>query len=100
MRLGHISEQVLQVLHKRSALLGIKYCKLDLCKFCIMSRQRRVAFSTSQYKTKGLLDLIHTDLWGPSPVISIGGARYYVTFINDFSRKVWVHFLKQKSEIF
>jgi len=46
-RLGHISERGLQVLHKRSALTGIKYCKLDLYKFCIMGRQRRVAFSTS-----------------------------------------------------
>jgi len=53
-----------------------------------MSRQRRVAFSTSQHKIKGSLDLIHTDVWGPLPVASMGGARYYVTFIDDFSRKV------------
>ena len=65
-----------------------------------MSRQRRVAFSTSQHKTKGLLDLIHTDVWGPSLGSSIGGARYYVTFIDYFSRKVRVYFLKQKSEVF
>jgi len=65
-----------------------------------MGRQRRIAFSTSQHKTKGLLDLIHMDVWGPSPVASIGGARYYVIFIDDFSRKVWVYFLKQKSEVF
>ena len=40
------------------------------------------------------------DGWGPSPVASIEGVRYYVTFIDDFSRKVWVYFLKQKSEVF
>ena len=71
MRLEHMSERGLQALHKRSALPGIKYCKLDLYKFCIISRQR-VAFSTSQHKTKGLLDLIHTNVWGPSLVASIG----------------------------
>ena len=60
MRLEHMSERDLQVLHKRSVLPGIKYCKLDLCKFCIMDKQHKVAFSTSQHKTKGLLDLIHT----------------------------------------
>ena len=48
----------------------------------------------------GLLDLIYTDVWGPSPVASVGGARYYVTFIDDFSRKLWVYFLKHKSEVF
>jgi len=100
MRLGHMSERGLQVLHKRSALPGIKYCKLDLCKFCIMGRQHKVDFSTSQHKTKGFLYLIHTDVWEPSSVASIGSARYFVTFIEDFSRKVWVYFLKQKSEVF
>jgi len=64
MRLGHMSERGLQALHKISALSGIKYCKLDVCKFCIMGRQRRVAFSTSQHETKGLQDLIHTNVWG------------------------------------
>ena len=39
-------------------------------------------------------------MWGPSPIASIGGVRYYVTFIDDFSRKVWIYFLKQKSEVF
>ena len=38
MRLGHMNERGLQDLHKRSALPGIKYCKLDLCKFYIMDR--------------------------------------------------------------
>ena len=65
-----------------------------------MSRQRRIAFSESQHKTKGLLDLIHTDVWGSSPVASIGGARYYITLIDDFSKKFWVYFLKNKSKIF
>jgi len=100
MHFGHMSERGLQALHKKSALPGIKYCKLDLCKFCIMGRQHRVAFSTSQHKTKCFLDLIYTDVWGPSSVASIGGARYYVTFIDNFSRKVWVCFLKQKSKVF
>ena len=100
MRLGHINERGLQVLHKRDALSGIKYCKLNLCNFCIMGGQRRVAFSTSQNKTKGLLDLIQMNVWGPSLVASIGGAKYYIMFIDDFSRRVWVYFFKQKSEVF
>ena len=65
-----------------------------------MGRKRRVAFSTSKCKTKGLLDLIRMNVWGPSPVASIRGARYYVTFIDNFSRKAWVYFLKQKSKVF
>jgi len=43
---------------------------------------------------------MYTNVWGPSPVASIGGARYYVTFIDDFSRTILVYFLKQKLEVF
>jgi len=100
MCLGHMSEKGLQVLHGKGVLPGIKSCKLDFCEFCIMGRQRRASFSTSKSKTMGLLDLIHTDVWRPSLVLSVGGARYYVTFIDDHSRKLWVYILKQKSEVF
>jgi hypothetical protein len=48
----------------------------------------------------GKLELVHTDLWGPAPVASLGGSRYYITFIDDSSRKVWVYFLKNKSDVF
>ena len=44
--------------------------------------------------------MVHTDVWGPSPISSLGGSRFYVTFIDDFSRKVWVYFLKHKSDVF
>ena len=46
-----------------------------------MGRKYRIAFSALQHKTKGLLDLIRTDTWGPSLEAAIGGARYYVIFI-------------------
>ena len=39
-------------------------------------------------------------MWGPSPIVSFGGSRYYITFIDDSSRKVWVYFLKNKSGVF
>ena len=46
------------------------------------------------------LELVHTDLWGPSLVASLGGSRYNITFIDDSSRKVWVYFLKNKFDVF
>ena len=46
------------------------------------------------------MELIHSDVFGPIKQISIGGMRYMVTFIDDFSRYVWVYFVKEKSEAF
>ena len=71
MCLGHMSERGVRALHSK-VLPSIKHYKLNLCKFCIIGRQSRVAFTTSVHKTKGLLDLVHTDVWGPSPVASVG----------------------------
>jgi hypothetical protein len=42
MRLGHISEQCMLELHKKNLLKGVKTCKLDFCKFCILGKQNRV----------------------------------------------------------
>jgi transposase InsO family protein len=100
MRLGHISERGMRELHKRNLLTGIKSCKLDFCKYCIMGKQGRVRFKTATHKTKGILDFMHSDIWGPVRTPSKGGAQYFMSFIDDYSRKAWVYFLKNKSEAF
>ena len=46
------------------------------------------------------LELVHTDVWGLAQVSSLCGSHYYVTFIDDATRKVWVYFLVQKSDVF
>jgi len=45
------------------------------------------------------LDLVHSDLCGPMSVSSVGGAKYFLTFIDDHSRKIYIYFLKNKSEV-
>jgi hypothetical protein len=43
---------------------------------------------------------IHIDLWGPATITSIGGARYFLTCYHDYSRKIYLSFLKRKSDTF
>ncbi|MCQ7691360.1 DDE-type integrase/transposase/recombinase, partial [Salmonella enterica] len=101
MRLGHMSEKGLSILSKRGLLCGQSTGPLDFCEHCIFGKQKRVSFnSPTVHKTKGTLDYIHSDLWGPAHVQSKGGARYMLTFIDDYSRKVWVYFLKHKNDVF
>lgn len=45
-------------------------------------------------------DKIHTDVWGPASVKSIEGHRYYVAFVDDCTRYVWIFPLFNKSEVF
>jgi transposase InsO family protein len=46
------------------------------------------------------LQLVHSDLCGPLSCPSFYGCNYFLTFIDDFSRRTWVYFLKLKSRVF
>ncbi|KAH9752597.1 hypothetical protein KPL71_014753 [Citrus sinensis] len=50
-------------------------------------------------RSKCILDLIHSNVW-ESPDISMGDAKYMVTFIDDYSRRCWVYPIKKKSDVF
>lgn len=51
--------------------------------------------------TKGILDYVHSDMWGsPSTPDILGRCKYFITFIDDYSKKVWLYFLKNKSDSF
>ena len=65
-----------------------------------MGKQTRVKFGTTIHNTEGILDYIHTDIWGPTKMASLGGKHYFVTFVDDFSRRVWVYTMKSKDEVF
>ncbi|BFG24560.1 hypothetical protein CerSpe_108340 [Prunus speciosa] len=97
-----MSERAMQELHKRKLLKGVHNCKLEFCKYCTMGKQSKVTFKLQdkEKRSTGVLDYIHSDVWGPAPVKLLDGARYYVTFLDDFSRKVWVYFMKEKSDVF
>jgi len=99
MRLGHAGEKSLQLLAKQGLLKGVKACKLKLCEHCVLGKQKRVKFGTAIHNTEGILDYVHSDVWGPSKTPSLGGQRYFVTFIDDFSRRVWVYTMKANDEV-
>jgi hypothetical protein len=74
-------------LRKRNLLTGIKSCKLDFYKYCIMGKQCRVRFKTVTHKTDDILDYMHSNIWGPVRTPSKGGAQYFMSFIDDYSIK-------------
>eukprot|EP00253_Pinus_taeda_P032927 PITA_32927 len=99
-RLGHMSERGSKILADHKLLPNLKYGKLDFCKHCLFGKQSKQKFKTGKHTSKRILDYIHSDVWGPSPTTSYGGSSYFISFIDDFSRKVWVYMLKRKSGVF
>lgn len=53
---------------------------------------------TSHHASK-FLELVHSDVCGPFRVNSLGGCRYFVTFIDDYSRKLWIYFLTNNNQV-
>ena len=67
-------------------------CKL--AKFSALPFNKSISFSSSPF------DLVHSDVWGPSPVSTKVGARYYVSFTDDHTRYCWIYLMKHRSEFF
>jgi hypothetical protein len=100
-RLGHMSVKGMQILHKRNLLPNLKQIDLDFCEHCVYGKQKRVRFlKVGKEKKNERLELVHTYVWGPAQVSSLGGSHYYVTFIDDATRKTWVYCIRQKSDVF
>ena len=85
-------------LAKQRLLKGTKACKIEFCEHCVLGKQQRVKFGIAIHNTKGILDYVHSDVWGPAKTPSIGGRHYFVTFVEFFGR-VWVYTMKNKDDV-
>lgn len=101
-RMGHLN---IKSLHRltNGMVTGMEVskhptAKVDLkCKVCAMGKQTRLPFPKSGSRANELLELVHSDIGGPMEVSSLGGSRYYLTFTDDKSRKIWIYFLEEAS---
>ena len=65
-----------------------------VCNGCALGKNDKRPFQSSDSNANGILDLLHSDLCGPMLVTTLSGFSYFVTFIDDYSRKTWIYFLK------
>ncbi len=102
-RLGHLSIKQMKKLHSQEELEGLKEedFKQELyCEVCCLGKQATNKLNKShKLNTKERGELIHSDVCGPISPDTKGGNRYYVSFIDDFTRKSWVFLIKNKDEV-
>ena len=81
-------------------LLAFDSKQIDqVCEVCQLGKQHRHLFPKEWNVSKGLLNVIHSDVWGPAQTPTVGECRYYVTFIDDHSHYAWIFPMKKKSEV-
>ncbi|KAG8478423.1 hypothetical protein CXB51_028191 [Gossypium anomalum] len=101
-RLGHANfKSMAQMVSKEMVENFTKTVHIeDVCEVCQMGKQARLLFpANTTWRASSKLELVHTDVCGPMRTESLSGNRYFILFIDDYTRYCWVYFLKHKSKV-
>ena len=80
-----MSEKGLQILAKKSLIPFAEGMSFKHCDYCLFGKQHRVFFRIPSTRKSNVLDLVYFDVCDPIDVESLGGNKYFVTFIDDAS---------------
>jgi hypothetical protein len=99
-RLGHPSSIIVRKIISSNNLPCFSESNKELvCDACQRAKSHQLSYTTSSSISSAPLELVFSDVWGPAPD-SIGGKKYYVSFIDDFSKFTWIYLLKFKFKVF
>jgi hypothetical protein len=96
--LGHVSIQKLRSLISSGFMSQVKHVSVD-CVSCQLAKQPALSFNNNDSFSHASFDLIHSNIWGPSPTATVGGSKYFVIFVDDFSRYTWIYLMHNRSEL-
>jgi 5'-3' exoribonuclease 2 len=99
-RLGHLSKTDITYLSKAGYIHKLSFSDHQFCEHCQYGKKVATPHSTSVPRESSPLDLVHSDVCGPMPHESLDGASYFVTFIDDATRKVWAYPTRTKDRVF
>jgi len=90
----------LRFLASIGALENLKTCDISNCSGCKLTKFSALPFNRSISVYFSPFNLIHSNVWGPSPIVIKGGSQHYVSFIDDHTRYCWVYLMKHRFEFF
>ena len=98
-RLSHASISRVKQLVSRGLLGSVSNKSFD-CMLCQFGKQTALLFNNNVSHALSSFDLIHSDVWGPFPISTLGGSCYFVIFVDDFSRYTWIYLFKNRFELY
>lgn len=100
-RYGYLNVHYLSQLVREGLVVGLPKIQTRNCGACQVGKQHRTPFSNGEsWRASKGLQLVHANVYGLMNTPSITGSMYFLLFVDDFSRRMWVYFLKNKSEVF
>jgi hypothetical protein len=97
-RLGHPSLSVVRQILVSSNLNVATDNQHPVCDTCQQGKAHQLPFSLASHVASQPLQLVHMDVWGRAHT-SVNGFKYYFSIVDDFSRFVWIYFLKHKTKV-
>ena len=103
-RIGHVNYQRLQDLQSKQVVFGLpKFSgrKAQICDSAFqLGKQHQLPFPNEHNRSRKKLDLKNSDVWGSAQNVSLGGSRYFISFIDDYTWHTWINLIERKSEVF
>jgi transposase InsO family protein len=99
-RLGHPSSNVLHNIFPYFSTVPNSKSVIEHCHHCLAGKMHQLPFPISNKTVTSPFELIHADLWGPAPVTASNCFRFYLVFVDKFTKFTWVYLLKHKSDTF
>lgn len=97
-RLGHLNLASIKRLRKFGLINALDLHNLSKCEICVEAKYPKKPFKCVEHRKTELLELIHSDLANFHNTISRGGKKYYMSFVDDYSRYTRIYLLKSKDE--
>jgi hypothetical protein len=97
-RLGHPSFQIVERVHREFSLTFQESNRDFVCGPCQQAKSHQLPYPKSSSVSNHPLELIFSNVWGPAPE-SVGRYKYYVSFVDNYSKFTWIYLLKHKSEV-
>lgn len=99
-RLGHPSSPIVSKVISTNNLPCLdKASNESVCDACQMAKSHQLPYNNSTSISVFPLEIIYSDVWGPA-CTSVGRKKYYVSFVDDYSKFTWVYLLKSKLDVF
>ncbi|KAJ0494831.1 putative RNA-directed DNA polymerase [Helianthus annuus] len=98
-RLGHPHTQLLKSMISNNDLPVINNSVLSYCNSCPMGKSTKTHLTSSPHRSTHALDLIFCDVWGPAPINSFYGHRYFLLCVDHYTRYMWLFPIQHKSDV-
>ena len=100
-RLGHIGEEKMRLLQTTvTGVTDLAAGPQQPCEACALSKSVRTISKEAQERATRRLQRVYTDFWGPFATPTPNGARYMLTFTDDFTRKSWIFLVRARTELY